>query len=64
MEEGQPSSNRVSVYEAAEVMGVSVDAIRKRIVRGTIPHVRTEDGRVWILLDRVQDAASKVQDTY
>ena len=32
------SGNRFSVYEAAEVMGVTVDAIRKRISRGTIPH--------------------------
>jgi len=57
------SGNRVSVYEAAEAMGVTVDAIRKRISRGTIPHERDEDGRVWVLLDIDQDATSKVQDT-
>jgi hypothetical protein len=57
------SSSRVSVYRAAEVMGVTVDAIRKRISRGTIPHERDEDGRVWVLLDADQDAASNVQDT-
>ncbi len=55
---GQPSGNRVTVYEAAEILGVTVDAIRKRIQRGTIPHERHEDGRVYVLLD----AASKVQD--
>ena len=44
-------------------MGVTVDAIRKRISRDTIPHERGEDGRVWVLLDTDQDAASKVQDT-
>jgi hypothetical protein len=43
-------------------MGISVDAIRKRISRGTIPHERDEDGRVWVILDTDQDAASKVQD--
>ncbi len=43
-----PSGNRVSVYEAAEILGVTVDAIRKRIQRGTIPYER-EDGRVWVL---------------
>jgi hypothetical protein len=53
----------VSVYEAAEVMGVTVDAIRKRISRGAIPHERDEDGRVWVLLDADQDSTSKVQDT-
>jgi hypothetical protein len=60
--EGRTSGNRVSVYEAAEAMGVTVDAIRKRISRGTIPHERDDDGRVWVLLDTDQDAASKVQD--
>src|SRR5215218_11102007 len=44
-------------------MGVTVDAIRKRISRGTIPHERDEQGRVWVLLDTDQDAASKVHDT-
>jgi len=44
-------------------MGLTVDAIRKRISRGTIPHERDEDGRVWVLLDTDQDAASKVHDT-
>jgi hypothetical protein len=45
--EGHTSSNRFSVYEAAEVMGITVDAIRKRVGRGTIPHEKGEDGRVW-----------------
>ncbi len=44
-------------------MGLTVDAIRKRISRGTIPHERDEDGRVWVLLDTDQDAASNVHDT-
>jgi len=61
--EGRTSGNRVSVYEAAEAMGVTVDAIRKRISRDTIPHERDEDGRVWVLLDIDQEATSKVQDT-
>jgi hypothetical protein len=63
MGEEQPSGNRFSVYEAAEVMGVTVDAIRKRISRGTIHHEKGEDGRVWVILDTDQDTASKVQDT-
>ncbi len=54
---------RVSVYQAAEVLGVTVDAIRKRVSRGTIEHERDGDGRVWVLLDTDQDAASKVHDT-
>jgi len=55
-----PSSgnNVVSVYEAADALGITVDAIRKRIQRGTIAHRRGEDGRVWVLLD----AASNLRD--
>jgi hypothetical protein len=61
--EDHTSSSRVSVYEAADIMGVTVDAIRKRVARDTIPHEKAEDGRVWVLLDRDQDTASKVRDT-
>ena len=61
--EGHTSGNRISAYQAAEVLGVTVDAIRKRISRGTIAHERDEDGRVWVILDVDQDATSKVQDT-
>src|ERR671910_2667816 len=57
------SGNRFSVYEAAEVMGVTVDAIRKRVSRGTIPHERDEDGRVWVILDIDQDTSSNVRDS-
>jgi len=40
---------RLSVSEAADELGVSVDAIRSRIKRGTIPHIK-RGGRVWVLL--------------
>jgi hypothetical protein len=60
MGEGHPSGNRLSVYETADAMGVTVDAIRKRVSRGTIPHEKGDDGRVWIILDtdRPQSDAS------
>jgi hypothetical protein len=61
--EGHTSGNRFSVYEAAEVMGITADAIRKRVARGTIPHEKDDDGRVWVVLDTDQDTASKVRDT-
>jgi hypothetical protein len=48
---GQPSRIRVSVQEAAEHLGTTVDAIRKRVQRETIAHEKDADGRVWILLD-------------
>lgn len=55
---GPLPGERVTVYRAAEVLGVTVDAVRKRIQRGTIPHERHEDGRVYVLLDAgaLQDA--------
>ena len=63
---GQPSINKVTAYEAAEALGVTVDAIRKRIQRGTIPHERHEDGRVYILLDEanmIRDASTNTSST-
>src|SRR5215207_1306440 len=63
MGEARTSSSRVSVYDAAQVMGVTVDAIRKRIARGTIPHERDEGGRVWVLLDTDQYTSSNARDT-
>jgi hypothetical protein len=49
---GHPSSTaRVSLREAAERLGTTVDAIRKRVQRDTIAHEKDSDGRVWIFLD-------------
>jgi excisionase family DNA binding protein len=54
---GHSSGQRASVREAAELLGTTVDAIRKRVQRGTIPYKKDSDGRVWIVLDAVQDPA-------
>jgi acyl transferase domain-containing protein len=62
---GQESGTRATVYEAAQILGVTVDAIRKRVQRGTIPHQKDESGRVWVLLEAastIQDATSTVPD--
>lgn len=48
---GPPSRQRVSVDEAARVLGLSVDAVRKRVQRGTIEHEKDQAGRVRIVLD-------------
>jgi excisionase family DNA binding protein len=74
----RPSSDldRLTVAQAADVLGISQDAVRKRIARGTIPHDRDESGRVYVYLpasktvhktgqDTEQDDATKtVQDAY
>jgi hypothetical protein len=46
---GQDTRRKLSVSEAADALGVTVDAIRSRVKRRTIEHVR-EGGRVWVLL--------------
>ena len=67
-----PDLDRVTVAQAADALGVSQDAVRKRIARLTIPHDRDESGRVYVYLTPSetvhktdQDTASKtVQDAY
>jgi hypothetical protein len=60
---GQPSTERVSVSQAADHLGTTVDAIRKRVQRGTIPYEKDGDGRVWILLDTGRPRQDRDQDT-
>jgi excisionase family DNA binding protein len=63
---GRQSGSLATVHEAANALGVSVDAIRKRIQRGTIPHERHDDGRVYVLLDKARsmhDASSTSSST-
>jgi hypothetical protein len=63
---GHPSTERVSVPQAADHLGTTVDAIRKRVQHGTIPYEKDGDGRVWVLLDTGrprQDSTGHRQDT-
>jgi hypothetical protein len=46
---GRDTSRRHTVTEAAAALGITVDAVRSRVKRGTIDHVR-EGGRVYVLL--------------
>jgi hypothetical protein len=39
------------VKDAADLMGISAEAVRKRIKRGTLPTERDHDGTVRVLLD-------------
>jgi len=45
----QHPRRRLTVAQAADALGVTVDAIRSRIKRETIEHVR-EEGRVYVIL--------------
>jgi excisionase family DNA binding protein len=42
--------DRLTVAQAAERLGVTQDAVRQRVRRGTIEHERTDDGRVYVYL--------------
>ncbi len=57
----QGGLDRLTVAEAAERLGVTQDAVRKRMARGTIRHVR-EDGRLYVYLDTFERASKTVQD--
>jgi hypothetical protein len=50
-----PRSKRYTVPEAAKFLGIGTDAVRKRIARGTIPHNKDDDGRVYVYLDTGHD---------
>ncbi len=57
----QHARRRLTVAQAAEAMDVTVDAVRARIKRETISHVR-EGGRVYVILGTDQGATKRVQD--
>jgi excisionase family DNA binding protein len=44
------TGQRATTKEAAEALGISVEAVRKRIERGQLEHERV-DGRVYVYLD-------------
>ena len=65
-----PNSRRVTVAEAAEVLGITAEAVRTRIKRGKLESVKEppdRTGTVYVLLELDQtgpnlDSTSQVQD--
>ena len=55
---------RLTVHEAAEVLGITPEAVRGRIQRGTLPKEKEEDGSVYVRLntDQLQSNADKTPD--
>src|SRR5919112_215242 len=45
------ATRRVTMREAADLLGVSKEAIRKRVVRGTLRSELGEDGRRYVYLE-------------
>jgi DNA-binding transcriptional MerR regulator len=57
------SVERLSVIEAAERLGVTRDAIHKRIRRGSIEHEQGDDGRFYVYVDTSTTGTEKSTDT-
>ena len=55
---------RLTVQQAAERLGVSVEAVRGRIKRGSLDHEKATDGSVYVLLDadRLQQDDDQLND--
>jgi hypothetical protein len=47
----QPTNRRVTVVEAAAILGVTPDAVRSRLRRGTLRRDETPDGTVLVVLE-------------
>ena len=51
------ATRRVTLREAADILGVSKEAVRKRVIRGTLRSDTGADGRRFVYLDDVGDEA-------
>src|SRR5215216_8110135 len=58
------ATQRVTMREAAELLGVSKEAIRKRVVRGTLPSEVGEDGRRYVYIEAESDGAATEAPTH
>jgi excisionase family DNA binding protein len=58
---------KVTVSEAAKLLGVTQSAVRKRIQRGTIPWDRDDEGRIYVYVDpcemRLETGSGMLRDT-
>src|ERR671912_2818195 len=55
----QEALDKISVAQAANRLGISQDAVRKRIARGTIRHEKDYEGRIFVYLDTLFERESK-----
>src|SRR3712207_9472003 len=54
--------NRVTVPEAARLLGITQSAVHKRIARDQIAWEKTKDGRVYVFLDSAEIVRDIVND--
>jgi predicted DNA-binding transcriptional regulator AlpA len=57
-----PTNQRVTVPEAAELLGITAEAVRMRVKRGTLPSER-RSGRVFVLLGQGQPTEHTTERT-
>jgi len=60
---GDSLVDRVTVPEAADLLGVTQSAVRKRIRRGTIPWDKDEEGRIFVYVDPSEVGPGTGEDT-
>jgi len=54
--------HRVTVAEAAKLLGISADGVRMRVRRGTIDHEKDENGRLVVYVDETELERNEAQD--
>jgi excisionase family DNA binding protein len=54
--------DRLTVAQAADRLGVTQDAVRKRIARGTIRHEKDYEGRIFVYLNTFESESKTDQD--
>ena len=55
--------DRLTVPAAADLLGVTQSAVRKRIQRGTIPWDKDEEGRIFVYVDPSEVSPETDEDT-
>ena len=59
----QDALDRISVAQAATRLGITQDAVRKRIARGTIRHGKDHEGRTFVYLDTFENTFEREAKT-
>ena len=54
--------DKLTVAQAADRLGVTQDAVRKRIARGTIRHEKDYEGHIFVYLDTLEGESKTDQD--
>jgi hypothetical protein len=54
---------RVTVQEAARLLGITESAVRKRVQRGLLQHDKESDGRLYVYLDTHDTDRDEVRDS-